>query len=207
MQRKVTSGIMIALLSVGILSLAFNIQPAKAEPKTWYVNDDGGADFTKIRDAISAASSGDTIYVYNGIYLENLYIYSKSLTIIGEGKTDTIIDGQGLSVPIIEINAQGVSVSGFTLRNGPQSWYYMWGSAVLLDYNGRSCTISDNIVLSSRYGITSYRGRNNIISGNTISDTNQGIPLYYSYNETVIGNTILNGVQYGSDPPYGIQVW
>ena len=35
---------------------------------TWYVDDDGGQDFTKIQAAVNAASDGDTIYVYAGYY-------------------------------------------------------------------------------------------------------------------------------------------
>lgn len=49
-----------------MLSLAFNIQPAKAEPRTWYVDDDGGADSTKIQEAVDAANLGDTVFVYSG---------------------------------------------------------------------------------------------------------------------------------------------
>ena len=39
--------------------------------KTIYVDDDGGADYTKIQDAIDNASDGDTIFVYEGLYFEN----------------------------------------------------------------------------------------------------------------------------------------
>ena len=34
-----------------------------ASAKTWYVDDDGGADFIRIEAAINAASAGDTIIV------------------------------------------------------------------------------------------------------------------------------------------------
>ena len=38
-------------------------------PKTWNVDDSGGADFTSIQAAVDAAISGDTIYVYAGAYV------------------------------------------------------------------------------------------------------------------------------------------
>jgi parallel beta-helix repeat protein len=205
MKRKMVSAVTLTLLLTSMLTLAFNVQPVKAEPKTWYVDDSGGADFTRIQDAIYAASAGDTIYVYNGTYCENLRVYKDNLTIMGEIKSNTIIDGGGKVV--IEILSKNVVVSGFTVRNGGQSWYYVFGSAIVLENDAQSCIISDNIVSSSRYGITSYYGRSNTISGNTISDTNQGVPIYYTFNETVIGNIISDGVQVGSDPPYGIQVY
>jgi len=44
------------------------------------VDDDGPADYNTIQAAVDAASSEDTIYVYNGRYHENIII-SKSLTL------------------------------------------------------------------------------------------------------------------------------
>lgn len=39
-----------------------------AAARTWYVDDDGGADFSKIQDAINNANQGDTIIVRVGTY-------------------------------------------------------------------------------------------------------------------------------------------
>ena len=39
-----------------------------------YVDDDGGADYTNIQDAIDNSNLGDTIFVYSGFYHENLNI-------------------------------------------------------------------------------------------------------------------------------------
>jgi PKD repeat protein len=48
-------------------------------PKTWYVDDSGGADFSQIQDAVTAAKAGDTIIVKDGTYTENITV-DKSLT-------------------------------------------------------------------------------------------------------------------------------
>ena len=37
-----------------------------------YVDDDGGADYTNIQDAIDNSNLGYTIFVYSGFYHENL---------------------------------------------------------------------------------------------------------------------------------------
>ena len=42
MKLKAVSGTMLTLLVIGMLTLAFNIQPAKAYPKTIYMKDDNG---------------------------------------------------------------------------------------------------------------------------------------------------------------------
>ena len=63
--------------------------------KTIYVDDDGGKDFTKIQDAINFANDGDTIFIYNGTYYENV-IVDKFVNLIGESKENVIVDGKEL---------------------------------------------------------------------------------------------------------------
>ncbi|AKB32981.1 cell surface protein [Methanosarcina siciliae HI350] len=67
-----------------LFALICMVLTGPAEARTWYVDDSGGVDFTSIRDAINSASSGDTIYVYNGTY-SGFYVNKPYLTIIGEG--------------------------------------------------------------------------------------------------------------------------
>ena len=56
-----------------------------------YVGGSGPNNYSKIQDAINDAMPGDTIIVYPGLYIENLYIY-KSLKIESKaGANFTII--------------------------------------------------------------------------------------------------------------------
>jgi len=59
-----------------------------------YVGGSGPNNYTKIQDAIDAASDGDTIFVYDDSspYLEDFVIY-KSVTLMGENRNTTILDG------------------------------------------------------------------------------------------------------------------
>jgi pectin methylesterase-like acyl-CoA thioesterase len=82
-----------ALLSMAFPLGVFGSQALAQEPKTWYVDDDKqdypDADFTRIQDAVDAASAGDTIIVRDGTYTENVDV-NKRLTIRfenGSGKT------------------------------------------------------------------------------------------------------------------------
>lgn len=65
---------------------------SEAHATTWTVDDDGGEDFASIQEAIDAASSGDTIRVYEGIYEENVVV-DKNINIIGNGSEKTEVRG------------------------------------------------------------------------------------------------------------------
>jgi len=82
-----------------------------------------GKFYFNIQDAIDAASSGDTIWVYPGTYYENQITIGKPLTVVSSlGADVTVIDGglaalaDGGLVRIIA-NTGDVTFSGFTLRN------------------------------------------------------------------------------------------
>jgi len=86
-----------------------------------------GEDFTTIQAAVDKATSGDTISVFAGTYVEDLVIsLSKTnLNILGAGATTTTIKGVQngpatsfpLALPNIEILANGVKIHGFTIES------------------------------------------------------------------------------------------
>ena len=68
MESKTTIRICLTLFLLSILALRIDVHSARAEPRTWTVDDDAPADFHTIQEAVNAASDGDSIDVYNGIY-------------------------------------------------------------------------------------------------------------------------------------------
>ena len=72
--------------------------------------------YNTIQSAIDDADNGNTILVSNGTYNENVDV-TKSLSIIGENKNTTIIDGGGAG-NVVAIEANNVNISGFTIKNG-----------------------------------------------------------------------------------------
>ncbi|MEW6506055.1 MAG: hypothetical protein AB1457_19050 [Chloroflexota bacterium] len=112
---KVVGKMALVVLLIGVLALSFCVQPVRADPRTWIVDDDGPADFDNIQDAINNASSSDTIIVRNGTYHQNVVV-NKPLFLTGEIKYGAIIDGGG-SGNVVTIAASNVSISNFTIRN------------------------------------------------------------------------------------------
>ncbi|MCJ7425227.1 right-handed parallel beta-helix repeat-containing protein [Candidatus Bathyarchaeota archaeon] len=201
--KRTLSVFMFVLLIVSTLSLAIRIQPVRAEPRTWTVKGDGGADFATIGEAIFAAKSGDTIFVYNGTYYEHPLIYSKgNLTLVGENKYGTIIDGSGLG-SIIKISyANSETICNFTIRNGGLERLDCAVSLGPADH----CDISNNIIANTSFGVLdgwdSCDG--NRIVGNQISNCTNGIYFNSPYNVQVVGNTISNMVDINGECIYGI---
>ena len=85
----------------------------KAEAATLTVGP--GETYTTITAAITAASNGDTIYVKNGTYTENLAI-GKALTIQGESNTATIITAAAAGT-IVNITSVTVTIDNLNITS------------------------------------------------------------------------------------------
>jgi len=68
-----------------------------------------------IRDGITHAADGDTVYVFNGLYNETVTV-NKSIFFRGQQQENTIIDG-GNNGAVVQITAENVLVRRFTIRN------------------------------------------------------------------------------------------
>jgi parallel beta-helix repeat protein len=173
--------------------------------KTLYVGGSGGNNYTHIQDAIDNASEGDTIYVFNGTYNENLMVL-KTIRLTGESKQNTIIDGQNITSTVY-IASDNVIVENFNIINGA-------GKNLLISVNtgGIKTDSSDNVIIrnnifrSNFNGIYGLRSTNlNIYDNEFIDDGinfspyNEGerpkiYPKYFLHNienNTVNGKTLL----------------
>ena len=204
---------MLSLLLIGMLTLAFDIQPAKAEPTTWTVDDDGPADFHTIQEAINSpdVKTADMIFVYNGTYYENVVV-NKTVSLVGENKSTTVIDGSetGFTVNIL---ANKTVINGFTIQNGWNGiffgfypWHPIFLSGSNISYNKiRNCgggiwgrdiydsSIVNNSISKCSYGIICYGG-NLTVSYNKVANCTEG-GIVISGNSKAIGNIILNNGQ------------
>ena len=74
-----------------------------------------GLGYATIQEAINAASEGDTIFVKAGTYYENVII-NKKVSLVGEDRGTTIIDGSGNGNVVCMTSAAGTAnISSFTL--------------------------------------------------------------------------------------------
>jgi parallel beta-helix repeat protein len=167
---------------------------------TLFVGGTGQNNYTKIQDAIDDASIGDTIFVYNGTYYENIVI-DKTVNLIGEIRDNTIIDG-GNSGNTIKIIYDNVSVSSFTIQHGgigvyivQSSNHSIYGNKIIDNWEGigflqsSGSIVSSNIIQSNFFeGINPIQSSSIDIMGNIIRDNLQGIFLSKSEDNNIFGN-------------------
>lgn len=164
------------IINILIISLLINFNGCldiyeNDSPKTIIVDINNVYEYQRIQDAINASFENDTIYILNGIYNENLII-NKDINLIGENKTNTIIDGNGIGDVIFISESSSVNISGFTIRNSGN------GSP------DKDCGID-------------IRSTSNVINNNIILDNNNGIFQYFSTYNNISNNQIINCSEYG----------
>ena len=164
-----------------------------------------------IQQLINNASFGDVINIPSGTYYENIII-NKGISLIGENKETTIINGKGNDTLLIK--ADNVVLSGFTITNGGHN-YFNWSLKVTSKLNliydniiedslygldiendliepefwdGQNITIRNNIFRDNYFGILAESAHYNYIHNNTFENNQGGIRLYMdSSNDFTIG--------------------
>jgi len=138
-----------------------------------------------IQNAINSASVGDRIFVHTGTYVENLAI-GKTLTLVGEGMGNTVVDGGGKEQSVIEVTASEVVISGFTVQNTSRE---AGTSFAGIKISGSTCNVTGNYVTKCKIGISVTSGRSRIAE-NIVVNTGHGIALYSSSEVTVESNNV-----------------
>lgn len=75
------------------------------------------SNYSSIQDAIDSSSDGDTIIVRDGIYSVYLKI-NRSITLRSENGSANCILEASTNDDVIEVHADWVNITGFTIRNG-----------------------------------------------------------------------------------------
>jgi parallel beta-helix repeat protein len=155
-----------------------------AEGATLYVGGLGPGNYTTIRDAYDAASSGDDIYVYSGVYRERISIY-KYINLTGEDKSSTIIDGFGGGTAL-SLSWGRSTIRGFTFTN----------ASCGISIEASDVVITDNIILNNSFCGINVEDSLITIDNNTISNnSNIGIWLDHASDVALIKNEFVdNGI-------------
>jgi nitrous oxidase accessory protein len=174
-----------------------------------------------IKEAVSIAQAGDTIYVESGIYKEGNIVIEKSLTLIGEDFP--IMDGED-KFEIFTVHAHNVSIIGFKFINTGIGSISDVAAIKVFDSKGLHITnnrfedtffaihlsnttqswIEDNQLRSKAKeeykignGIHLWKCDQIIIANNTITGQRDGIYFEFVTNSLIIRNRSEANIRYG----------
>ena len=155
---------------------------------------ESGCDYQFIIDAIAAAHDGDTIQLFTGVYDEESLVITKTLSIVGNGADNTIIQtADGPTTTTVRVFAimpnAVVSIDGVTIRNGAayDTGLEQYGGGILV--NQGVLTLTNSVLHSNQASlggggiyITATTGttaaltiRDSTIYGNTTDGVGGGI--------------------------------
>lgn len=147
-------------MTSAVLTLVLLAVGAPAPPgTTTLVVAPGGS----IAAAVARARDGDTVLVQPGTYREPAVAIRRQITLLGA--PGSVLDGEGTH-GLIVIAANGVTVRGLTLRNTGAS--QLEDRAAIGVHDARGCTIADNRIEDTFFGILLQDARDCDILNNEV---------------------------------------
>ena len=199
-----------------ILCGAASAETLYANNTGWYRSGDAfNTTATPLQHAVDNATSGDTVYIWNGSYNENVDISTAHLTIEGEGRELVTVNALSDSDYVFDVQENYINISGITATGSTHidpkdisAGIYINGTdhcninnniitgnhyGVYLDDSSNYNAITNNIVnLSYNYGITLQDTLNNIITDNNVDSNGYGSIQLRSSNYTTLTNNTAN---------------
>ncbi|MBN1861700.1 MAG: right-handed parallel beta-helix repeat-containing protein [Candidatus Thermoplasmatota archaeon] len=202
------------------------INPLSFHGTLLYVGGTGSGNYSKIQDAIDNASSGDTIFVYCGLYKENILIKT-SINLVGENASTVVIDGSGYG-SVITIAADNTLLQKCTIQNAKNDVNFagvdifsaknVVVSETIIQNNGgiglstrgsgtSKITIEMSRIRNNSYGVCVQNSPTAVLVANNISDNGVGLYLIGSFGSHILNNTIVNrGLGLHLEDTFGVYV-
>jgi len=211
-KRFIASGGVLALLSLGLVTVSSVSVHAATTISVTTVNDENGpasdctdanpATLCSLREAVAAATTdGDTIQLPGGTYLLTNGVITHGdtlLAIVGAGLTATTVDAQQLS-KFLEQGTGTLSLQGFSVTNGKKGGGLSQdggaveakGDVVLDAMSFSGNTVGSDIGTSrggAVYAAGAVTATNSVFTGNTA--TTGDADLFHSYGGAIYAGTV-----------------
>ena len=185
--KKAVLGIILMLLLIGMLTLAFNIQPVKGWVGTVYIRADGSID-----------PPDAPITIYDNITYTLIDNITSSADGIVVERDNIVIDGDGYTLQGTESGyGFGVYLTGrnnVTIRNIRINAFI---HGIYLHESKNNTISGNNLIKNEAAGITLMSSSNNTVLYNEITDNSNGIHGHHSSYNRISQNLIAENVYYG----------
>jgi parallel beta-helix repeat protein len=175
------ASILFGLLFIGLLNLNIVRSDTLTRAFSQIVVPD---QYSTIQEAVNNADDGDIIFVRAGTYYEHV-IVGKSLTLLGEGREVTIIDGN-LTGNVVTVIQDYVNIRGFTIQRSGRAYT---NSGIYVG-SAQHCDISTNYIVDNEYGVHGSPKNISIID-NAVEGNFFGVDLQSGATDNVISRNQL----------------
>jgi len=179
---------LVSLLLVSFLYVGLNQTVATSQYPVHNLTT--GLSYPTIQAAIDANETlgGQTIFVNEGVYLENVVV-NKSVSLIGENRDNTIINGNQSvqdNFAFMVNRTNDVVVEGFTMQNFKVGVYLLES-----DY----CRVSNNnMVNCTWYAVMMDGSRGNFVDSNFFGANNAGVYIRGEWDRNGYDNIVFSNV-------------
>jgi parallel beta-helix repeat protein len=179
--RRIASSVILALLFLSLFAFTFNVQTAREQGGTIYINPNGSI----FPSTASILNSGNVTYTLTGNINDSIVVERNNIVIDGAGYTV-----QGTRI----LSSRGVYLYGInnvTIRN-MKIEAFDYGVDL---YHSSSCTVSGNNITNNEVGVALDYPSNNTVSENNIANNVVGVFLLLSSNNTFYHNNFVGNTQ------------
>ncbi|HPV95694.1 MAG TPA: right-handed parallel beta-helix repeat-containing protein [Thermotogota bacterium] len=146
------------LRTAGILLLTLSIFSFTVSFSAILTVGGGASDYRTIKQAVFAASSGDTILIRAGTYVENIR-FQKTLNLKGEGRGRVVLRPADTLIPTIWVeNCPALTIEGMTIHGG----------AIAVSLAMSNARILENTIQAGQDGIRAVTFNHSLFFGNNI---------------------------------------
>ena len=157
----------------------------------------------KIQDAVNITKPGDTVFIKNGTYHENVIIDTPFISLIGESNNSTSVDANR-SGNVITINAPYVTISRLKIKYSGEDCAGIKIGKYEYVTDSYNCIIDDCEIWHNFHGVYAQSTNNiKIVNNSFIYNEESAVCFEKTHSSIIKNNIIYDQIYHGIDLNWG----